>query len=136
MRIYKELEKANIRILLDDQPHLTPVFTSTLNVPERIKEYDDTLFLAFNNNNERFEIHSIDSVPTTFNATLPYKALDERAIRYIKKNDIRLHGDQIHKRIEEQERRAEKARERDASRRRHDFAKEFQSEFAKDAWSM
>lgn len=136
MKLYKEQDRWNIRRLLEDQPHLTPVFTSTLNVPERIKEYDDTLFLAFNNDNERFEIHSVDSVPTTYNATLPYKALDARAIRYIKKNDIRLHGDRIHKRIEEQEKRAEAERERDAARRRQDFAKEFQGEFAKDAWAM
>jgi hypothetical protein len=133
---YKELEKWNIRVLLENQPHLTPVFTSTLNVPERVKEYDDTLFLAFNNENGRFEIHSIDSVPTTYNATLPYKNLDARTVRYIRKNDIRVHGDLIHKRIEEQEQRAEKERERDAARRRQDFAKEFQSEFAKDAWNL
>lgn len=136
--MYREIEKNKIRDMLSGRgkEHLTPVFSSTLNVPERVKEYDDTLFLVYNNHNKRFEIHATDSFPTTYNATLPYKSLDARTIRYIKKNDIRLHGDSIHREIEEQEKQAEKERERDAARFRQDFAKEFQGEFAKDAWTM
>jgi hypothetical protein len=133
---YKEGKKHQIQLLVNDRPHLTPLFTSTLNIPERVHEYSDELFLVYNNESGRFELHSIDESPTTYNATLPYRSLDARTIRYIRKNDIRVHGDAIFKRIDQQEVKVKQAQEKDMARFTQDFAKEFQSEFAKDAWEQ
>lgn len=133
---YSVLEKEEIRKLLSERQHLSPVFTHTLNIPERVKEYDPNLFLVFNNKNERFEIHSRDGGETSYNATLPYKNLDDRTLRYIRKNDIRVHGMKIYDRINQSEERVKKQAEKEEKDFRLDFAREFQSEFAKDAWNL
>lgn len=133
---YKEGKRHTIQYLLKNQPHLTPIFTSTLNIPERVHEYDRELFIVFNNKNERFEIHSLEGGESTYNATLPYKKLDARTIRYIRQNDIRVHGNKVHKEIDEQEKKIERANERNQQNFVRDFASEFQGEFAKDAWLM
>lgn len=136
MRRYKESEKHEIRILLADRPHLTPIFTSTLYIPERLKEYDDELFLVFNNNTERFEVHTKYGGESTYNATLPYKTLDARTLRWIWRNDIRVHGHEIHKRIERSEEQFKKRKEKEFRNFTRDFASEFRSAFAHDAWLM
>lgn len=136
MKRYKEGKKHEIRNLLYDRPHLTPVFTSTMNIPERVHEYAEELFIVYNNHTDRFELHATDSVPTTFNAALPYKKLDARTLRYIRKTDIKVRGDQIFKELDQSEKKIQRDQENDAKRFTHDFAKEFQSEFAKDAWTL
>ena len=133
---YKENEKHEIRLLLSDRPHLTPVFSSTLCIPERVKEYDDELFLVFNNKNERFEIHTKDGGESTYNATIPYKALDARTLRWLWKNDIRVHGTAIHERVLKSEEDYKKRKDKEMRDFTRDFATEFRSEFAKDAWML
>lgn len=127
-------QRHEIEILLDDRPHLLPVFTHVTDIPQRVKQYDPELFIAFNTKNQRFEVHSKEAGETTYNATLPYKDLDERSLRYIRKNDIRVHGMAIFDRIFKSEQKAEKQKEKDRRNFTKDFAAEFQSEFAKDAW--
>lgn len=131
---FSSIDKARIYHLLEGKEHLIPVFTNVTNIPERIKEYDPELFVVFNKKNQRYEIHARDSGETSYNCTIPYKDLDERALRYIRKNDIRVHGDKIFKRINQSEINYEERLKRDEKNFTIDFAKEFQSEFAKDAW--
>lgn len=131
---YTQRDKDNIYHLLKYRPHLTPVFTSALNIPERIKEYDRDLFLVFNAKNERFEIHSYEGGETSYNATLPFKSLDARTLRYIRKNDIRVHGMKIYDRIAKSEEKHKERKKKDEKNFVRDFASEFRSEFAKDAW--
>lgn len=128
------LDKEEIRALLADRPHLLPVFSHVSDIPNRVKEYDPELFIVFNAKKQRYEVHSREAGETTYNATLPYKDLDERTLRYIRKNDIRVHGNAIFERIFRSEERAEKQNEKDRRKFTRDFASEFQSEFAKDAW--
>jgi len=131
---FGRLERDEINFLLKDRPHLKPLFTNTYNIPERLKEYDPELFVVFNLKNERYEIHSKDGGETTYNATSPYKQLDERTLRYVKRNDIRVHGMKVFDRINESERKAEERKKKDEKNFTVDFAKEFQSAFAKDSW--
>lgn len=131
---YTQRNKDNIYHLLKDKPHLSPVFSSALNIPERIKEYDQDLFLVFNNKNERFEIHSYEGGETSYNATLPFKSLDARTLRYIRQNDIRVHGMKIYERIQQSEQQYKQQKNKKEKDFVRDFASEFQSEFAKDAW--
>lgn len=134
MKRYKATERHNIQVLLADRPHLTPVFSSTHHIPERVKEYDDELFMVFNNRNSRFEIHTKYGGESTYNATVPYKALDERTMRWLWRNDIRVHGRGIHDRLLREEEQHNKRKEKESREYTKDFAREFQSEFAKDAW--
>lgn len=128
------LEREEINALLDGKSHLRPVFAHVTDIPQRVKEYDPELFLVFNNKNQRYEVHSRDAGETTYNATIPYRNLDERTIRYIRKNDIRVHGMAIFDRIFKSEEKAKKQKDKDEKQFTRDFAAEFQSEFAKDAW--
>lgn len=130
---YSELEKSNIRHILADRPLLEPIFESTLNIPERVKEYDKTVFLVRNHQTRRFEIHNTET-KDSFNATLPYKDLDARTIRYLKKNDVRIHGRKVFDDILKDEERKEKEQKRKEKNFIRDFATEFRGEFAKDAW--
>lgn len=136
MKRYKESEKHEIRVLLADRPHLTPIFSSTLCIPERVKEYDDEMFVVFNNRNGRFEIHTKEAGQTTYNATIPYKQLDTRTMRWLWKNDIRVHGAAIHERVLKSEETFKKQKEKEQKDYIRDFATEFRGEFAKDAWNM
>jgi hypothetical protein len=51
-------------------------------------------------------------------------------------NDLRVHGEEIFKRIDRAEEKARIREERDRKNFDTAFAKEFQSAFAKDAWSL
>lgn len=133
--------KANYRheiaLKLDRQPHLVPIFSHALDIPRLVYEYDASFFVVFNRKNERFEIHCLDYPEgDTQSLTIPYKNLDARTLRHIWRNDIRVHGTGIFKRLEEQEERAEKRKKREQKNFHIDFAKEHQSAFAKDAWKM
>lgn len=131
---YTQRNKEDIYHLLKGKPHLSPVFSHACFIPERVKEYDPDLFLVFNSSNDRFEIHSYEAGETSYNATLPYKSLDARTLRYIQRNDIRVHGMKIYDRINKSEEAHKKKKEKDEKSFVRDFASEFQSEFAKDAW--
>lgn len=117
------------------QHHLSPLFHSTLNIPERVYEYNPRLFLCFNNKDNRFELHSLDQ-EFSLCGPLPYKSLDARTMRWIWKNDIRVHGKGIFRRIEQDEQRREKQQEREFKNWVEAVGKETQSEFAKDAWAL
>lgn len=127
-------KKREIEHVLGNNYHLRPIYEHVLDIPGRVHEYDPMLFLVFNVKNGRYEIHSLDGGETSYNATLPYRHLDERTLRYIRKNDIKVHGMKIYERIEKSEREHEKRKEREQKQFTRDFASEFQSEFAKDAW--
>lgn len=128
------LDKEEINALLANRPHLTPVYSHVTDIPARIKEYDPELFIVFNTRNQRYEVHSREAGETTYNATLPYKDLDARSERYVRKNDIRVHGMKIFERIFRSEEKAAEAKAKASRENTRAFASEFQSEFAKDAW--
>lgn len=125
-------EKA-VREKIEYRPRLIPVFTSDQNIPERLYDYNSRLFICFNRVDQRYEVHNLDQ-EDSYCATLPYRDLDVRSIRWIWQNDIRVHGKDIFHRIERQEEQREKQKERDYKNWIHDVASETQSMFAKDAW--
>lgn len=123
------LEKVQYR------PRLIPLFNHTLNIPQRLYEYDPSLFICFNRQTQRYEVHSLDQEGDSYCATLPYKDLDARTLRWVWKNDIRMHGDAIFKRIEKSEEDFQKSKERERHNWIEDLASDTQSLFAKDAWA-
>lgn len=135
MNGYTFREKNKINDILSDRPHLEAVYTHTLNIPERVREYDNTLFLVFNNQTTRFEIHSTDT-NESYNASVPFRNLDARTIRHIMRNDVRVHGHKIMERLNKSEEKKQKQQAKAEKDHMRDFAKEFQGEFAKDAWLM
>jgi hypothetical protein len=117
-------------------PHLVPIISHVFDMPRRIKEYDSSFFVVFNKNRQKYEVHSLDyPMDDTLSCTVPYDELDERALHHIYDNDIRVHGDEIFRRIERSERLAEQRQERERKNWIQSLAKETQSMFAKDAWN-
>lgn len=127
-----DYEKA-VREKVEYRPRLIPVFTSDQNIPERLREYNENLFMCFNRHEQRFEIHSLEQ-SDSYCTTIPYKDLDARTIRWVWQNDIRVHGKEIFRRLEREEDQREKAKKRDYSNWVRDVASETQTMFAKDAW--
>lgn len=117
------------------QFHLSPLFYSTLNIPERLHEYHPRLFFTYNNRENCFELHSLDQ-EVSYCAPLPYKRLDARALRWVWENDLRMHGQDIFRRIEKSEETFNKQKDREFKNWVEDVAEETQSMFAKDAWAF
>jgi hypothetical protein len=131
--------KANYRhqveLRIENRPHLKPIFSHVFDIPKRVYEYDNSFFVVFNTRNQRYEVHSLDYPgEDTISVTVPYKNLDERTLRHIYRNDIRVHGMEIFRRLELAEEKEEKRKERETKNFTEDFAREHQSAFAKDAW--
>lgn len=120
---------------IEYRPRLLPVFSHTLNIPERLYAYNPRLFLCFNRHEQRFEVHSLDQ-EDSYCCTVPFRELDARVLQWVWQNDIRMHGKEIFRRMEREEQKREKQKEREMQNWIRDVASETQSLFAKDAWTM
>jgi hypothetical protein len=122
---------------IERRPYLLPIFDHVFDIPKRVYEYDHSFFVVFNKNSQKYEIHSLDYPgEQTHSCSIPYPELDERALHHLWENDIRVHGEEIFKRIEISEEKARIRAEREQKNFRKDFAIEHQSAFSKDAWLM
>lgn len=118
------------------RPRLKAVFTSVCDTPEQLYEYNQNLFICYNRVKDRFEIHSLENPFDSYCADLPYKSLDARTLRYVRKNDIRVRGKDIFRELEAQEAKREQQKKREFSNWVEDVGKETMSAFAKDAWTF
>jgi hypothetical protein len=133
----KESFKQKAREVLGNKTYLEPMFTSCYDIPRRVYDYDNSFFVVFNHNTKKYEIHCVDYPEgNTKSMTIPFPTLDVRTLYHLWENDIRVHGKDIFRRIEEGEERARKRQEREHKNHVESFAREFQSEFAKSAWTM
>lgn len=131
----KESKRADIIWKTDGIPHLEPIFHDVNDIVGRVNEYDDSFFLVFNKEIGKFEIHSLlYPKGQTKELTIPYDRLDARTLRHLWKNDIRVHGKEIFKRMEKQEEQYQARKEREQKNWLNDIAREMQFYFAKDAW--
>lgn len=58
--------------------------SDTFFISERLKEIDESYFLVFNFQKQKFEVHS-SAFENTYCLTVPYSVLDERVIDLVKK---------------------------------------------------
>lgn len=58
--------------------------SDTFFISERLKEIDESYFLVFNFQKQKFEVHS-SALENTYCLTVPYSVLDERVIDLVKK---------------------------------------------------
>lgn len=128
------ITRDKIKDRLRGKPHLIPVFSSVYSIPERLYEYDSSMFVVWNVTERRYEIHCLDHVGDTFGMPVPYYELDSRIVERVKRSDLRLHGRDIFRQIDENNERLERSRER---QRRNDInaaAREMAPAFRKLAW--
>lgn len=124
----------DVKTRLQGRYHLIPLFSHVHDIPQRLYEYDPNLFCVYNTNTGKYEIHSLNHFPDTHALNVPYGELDVRALRYLWRNDLRVHGRDIFRRIDAGEAAAENRKKREWKNWVEDVAKETQSMFAKDAW--
>lgn len=126
-----------VRRAIANRPRLTPIFGSTLHIPERLHEYNADLFVCHNVVSGRFELHSLSNPGIdTFCAELPFKSLDNRTLVWVWENDVRVHGKAIFERLDRSEAAWKKRKDRDFKNWVEAVGKETQSLFAKDAWAL
>ncbi len=131
----KEQKRQEILYRLESRPFSHLVETSVYDIPKRIEEYDKDMFVVFNSLKQKYELHSLQYPGDTFQTTFPYKELDNRALRHVWENDLSVHGREIFKRIERDEEKAKKSKDRDMKNWIQATASETKSMFAKTAWT-
>lgn len=131
----KERKRLEVLHRLKDRPFSHLVETNVYDIPKRIEEYDADMFVVFNSLKQKYELHSLQYPGDTFQTTFPFNELDARALRHVWENDLSVHGKEIFKRIERDESKAKKDKDRDMKNWIQAVASETKSMFAKDAWT-
>jgi hypothetical protein len=126
--------KEQIRDRLKGKHHLIPVFTSVFAIPERLKEYDENLFVVFNTKKQHFEVHSLANQGDTFGLTIPLNELDARTLYLVRKNNLRTRGKEIFREIDEHNERLEKANQNRRKDEIRDVAEKVHPAFKKLGW--
>ncbi len=128
------ITRDKIRDRLTEKPHLIPVFSSVYSIPERLQEYDSSMFVVYNVIEQRYEIHCLDHAGDTFGMVVPFFELDARIIRRLMRSDLRTRGQNIFREIDENNERLEQKLERQRRNDINDQAREMAPYFRKLAW--
>ena len=97
--------KSMIKYVLLDRPHLEPIFYDDNGFIKRLRKYSPHSFLVWNKISNNFEIHSLLSFMPRFMKWTTYQFSwyeypDERVLVYMEQNDIKLHGNELFKKLE------------------------------------
>ena len=87
--------------------------SDTFFICERLKEIDDSYFLVFNFEKQKFEVHSSSLSGSTYCLTVPYLVLDERTLFLVKKTRS-SNIDRLIEEMDKENEKREKRREKDA----------------------
>ena len=101
-----------IRERLKGKHHLIPIFSSVTHIPERLREYDENLFIVLNTKKQWYEVHSLANQGDTFGLIVPLNQLDARTLYLVRKNNLRTRGQEIFKEIDLENEKLEKSNER------------------------
>lgn len=126
--------KTEIRDRLRGKPHLTPVYTHVLKIPERLRSADNNLFVVFNSKTQKYEIHSLANKGNTLSLNVPFRDLDARCIDYVNKFDLNKHGKGIYQEIEEHNENIERSAQRKYSNDLKGACEEMHPAFKRLAW--
>mgnify|MGYP001269110300 FL=1 len=124
----------SIRERLRGKPHLIPVFSNVFDIPERLREYGENLFVVFNTKKQYFEIHSLANIGNTFCFTVPLGELDARTLYLVRKNNLKTRGKEIFREIDEYNERLEKANQNRRKDEIRDVAEKVHPAYKKLGW--
>lgn len=131
----KQKKLAEVNYRLKDRHFLYLIEESVHDIPKRVEEYDEDMFVVFNSLKQKYEIHSIQYPGETFQMTIPYNELDVRTLQHLWENDLSVHGKNIFRKIERDEAKMKKDKDREFKNWVQGVASETKSMFAKDAWT-
>lgn len=87
--------------------------SDTFYISQRLKEIDESYFIIYNFEREKFEIHSSSQVGSTYCLTVPYNVLDERTLDLVRKTQA-VNVDKIVQEIDFENEKLQKKREKEA----------------------
>ncbi len=88
--------------------------SDTYFICERLKEIDNSYFIIFNFNKNKFEIHSTEQKGDTYCLTIPYNVLDERTLDLVKKTRA-INVDKLIEEIDQENEKLQSQREKNAA---------------------
>jgi len=74
-------------------PYLHPVFSHPM--ADLMRQYDNGLFLVWNNWDEQYEVHNLGNQGLTYGFAVPDNTIDSRIETLLRKGDVRVRGDEI-----------------------------------------
>ena len=126
-----------VESLLDQmKPHFELVETDVHDIHRRLREYDPTYFLLRNLRTGKVEVHNTTNVGSTYCFTNPFSGLDERLLERVRETDIARIGVRARMaQIEEEERKAQEAKDRETRNIAEGLAQETHYHF-KEAFKL
>lgn len=97
---------------LQGKEHLLPVLASVTQIPERIEEYNEALFIVFNALKQKYEIHSLANVGDTFCMRVGFDELDSRILVSVRQGDLRYRAKAFFEEIDRHNDRLDVSKER------------------------
>lgn len=91
----------------------TAIQSDTFFIGERLKEIDESYFLVFNFDKQKFEVHSCCETGSTYCLTVPYDVLDERTVALVRKTRA-SNIDRLIEEMDKENEKIEKKREKEA----------------------
>lgn len=145
---------------LTSRPHLIPVFTNALRIPESLREWNPAYYVVLNvvrvleklqgldyhdwtpvppgvspRWNAWYEVHKLNAPEwSSEGVILPFGPLDARAVPYVVERDIELTGSLIFDRLEESQRRHQAELEKRRRTLAHDIAVDIRTAARLDYW--
>lgn len=119
---------------IGNKKHLKLITSSAYDIPRRLREIDSNLFVVFNVISQRYEIHSLANKGNSFSLNVPFKELDARLENFIRKYDLKRHGNQIYRDMEKHNDRLERSKQRQRDNDLHGIAEEIHPYVKKLAW--
>jgi len=114
---------------------LYPVFSGgNYDMVRRIREYNPDLFICWNTRRQRYEVHSLGNIGSTYICDVPDNRLDARLEGVLRRGDIRVRGKEIFAEIDRHNENIERSMER---QRRNDLigiAEEMHPYFRRLGW--
>lgn len=119
------MNHASIDSVLLKRPYLRLIKGDMYDIARRIKEVEEGYFIVFNTRNEKYEVHStFNKGWNTYCFTVPYDRLDIRTLHLCRETNLALHGDEILKKMEAENKKIEETQEKDFKRTVNDGAEE------------
>jgi len=118
---------------LQGKLHLRPIFTSTLSIPERLRELDPNFFLVFNTKTQKYEVHNLAHKGNSYGITVYYDELDYRTLYVTRASDIRYRKN-LFREIDEHNEKLERTAEKDRRNDLRGIGEEMKPYFSRLAW--
>lgn len=123
-----------IQDIVSKNPHLFHIKSDVFGIAERLKEYDDNIFVLYNAKTQKYEVHSLDNKGNTFCFNVPFRQLDVRTVDFVRKFNVRTRGTAIFKEMDEINAKLEKSKERQRRNDIRGIAEKMAPHFKKFAW--